>query len=113
MTFPWRYITVSFFIGLFLGAAMALEVRHFPQRKHSMLRRFTKELQLNDQQQAQVKVILSKGRERIHSTMDEVRKESSQEIRKILLPAQQQRFDALESKMDARMKKMRERRKDD
>src|SRR5690348_298381 len=101
MKFPWKYITLSFAIGLLLGGSAGLYsarnlahtwIQKSPQR---FLYRLDRELHLTDSQRAQILTVLTSRRDKITAYQDETRKATRAEIRALLTPAQQPAFDAM------------------
>lgn len=82
------------------------------------LQRFSRQVRLTPQQRAQVASILEAKRQKIDAlradmrpTFEEIRASASAEIRQLLTPAQQQRFDRFEADWHARWERYRARRK--
>jgi Spy/CpxP family protein refolding chaperone len=106
MRLPWRYILVSLCVGFLVGAAAGLFTAHLayprwhrwdPER---IVQRYDRELQLTADQRTQIHAIIKAHRDRIRGHRQEVRQAARNEIRRILTPAQQARFDALEKRRD-------------
>jgi len=115
----WHQVAISLLLGVALGTAFghwhAEECfrAHFKRggMKQHILERFNKELRLSAEQKAQVAAIFDAKHPQMVALQDEMKpkfealQSSAQtEIRKILDPGQQIKFDALNTKMEARWK---------
>ena len=115
-----RAITLACLAGLLVGAAGGWWAGRdlFPrrwsweQRYEKMLERFSSELKLTPEQKGQVKVLLDAKRKKMEALKDEVRPRREEvrqatrtEIRKLLSPEQQTKFDRMEKEWQARRAK--------
>lgn len=111
MKLPWKYITISFVIGLLLGSAGGLfsfrGVAHRWMRKspEMFLKRLDKEVHLTDTQRSQILTLIKARHDKISATHEETRKATRAEIRNLLTPAQQTTFDDMMNRMDRRREK--------
>ena len=102
----WKYIIISLSTGFFLGAALGVLVtRHIKHGPDALLKRFSRELTLTDSQKTEIKPILYANREKIRAYKQQVRMETRTEVRKLLSPEQQHRFDLMETQSDADLEK--------
>ena len=123
MKFAWKQIALAFVLGIGVGGVLAgwgspyaLHKRWGGrQLQERLLRQLTTKLQLTPTQQNQVAGILESKRQKmdalrteIRSHFDELRTSTSAEIRQLLTPEQQKRFDAMEAEWEARRKRFRE-----
>jgi Spy/CpxP family protein refolding chaperone len=122
MTISWKQAAPAFAVGLLAGALLSfwaprgLMHRGFhgydmEHRQHELLERFSRKLSLTPEQRTKVGAILEEKGRKMKSLwqdtrpkFDEVRKSTSAEIRALLTPEQQTKFDALQQKMEARWK---------
>ncbi len=110
---PWKYILVSLTIGLLVGAAGGLLIakclahqRKGPGGPQMLVKRFDRELKLTPEQRTQILSILKTAREKMQGNRQQARAAIRTEIRAVLNPEQQKRFDALEARRDSgRMKR--------
>ena len=125
MKLNWKQVAVSLIIGFVLGLAcgrwMGLQVFRCrwggPERSQQhLLHVFNKQLHLTTNQQQRVAAILEEKRKKIDALraelrprFEEVRESTRTEIRQLLTADQQQAFDALNAKWDARTKRFRDR----
>jgi len=111
MRLPWKYILVSFLVGLLAGGSVGLFYSHrlahqwIKKAPEMFLRRLDHELHLEDPQRTQIRAILDAKRDKILAYEDEVRNSARAEIRTHLSPDQQVRFDAMIAKHDAERQK--------
>jgi len=111
MKLPWKYILVSLAIGLLLGGAggvfclRGIAAPWTPRNAEMFLRRLDNELRLTEPQRTQIRSFLSANRNKMASFQDEIRKTTRAEIRGLLTPDQQSRFDAMIARHDAKRKK--------
>jgi Spy/CpxP family protein refolding chaperone len=77
-----------------------------------MVQRFTRELNLNEAQQAQVRSIFDAKRQQlvalhaqVRPQFDIIRKETSDQIRGVLTPEQAKQYDEMEAKHEAKRRK--------
>jgi hypothetical protein len=107
MKLPWKYILVSFLIGLLAGGSVGLFYSHklahqwIKKAPEMFLRRLDHELHLDDSQRTQIRTILNAKRDKMMAYEDEIRKAARAEIRTHLSSDQQARFDAMIAKHDA------------
>ena len=118
MKTKWNHIAIGVIIGLGLACGFQYaRCLRFPHHKdnHSrherLLKKFSSRLDLTADQRTQVDKILSNKRSRVSALFDEmkprfetIRKETSDDIKKILHPDQQQKYEALDAEMEARFK---------
>jgi len=118
----WSQLVMAFTVGACMGWAMALgwaprmfhhhgDGAKFQQR---LLDRFSSKLQLTPEQRHQVAAILEAKRQKIDALRAETRPRfeaisasMSSEIRQLLTPEQQQRFDAMEATWNAQRERRR------
>ena len=102
---------MSLMIGLLLGGAAGLFYSRgvaAPWTKKSaeiFLRHLDKELTLTEPQKTQIRSFLSANREKLAAFQEEIRRVTRGEIRGLLTPDQQSRFDAMTARHDAARKK--------
>ncbi len=116
----WNQVILCLLIGFAIGTAFGqwnakeCASKHWKKggMKQHLLNKFTKELQLNDEQKTKVAAIF----ETTHSQMaalhaqvkpqfEALRTTTQDEIRKILTEDQQKKFDVMNKKMEERWKK--------
>lgn len=111
MTFPWKYISLSFVIGLLVGVSVGLLsartlrhrwMRHGPEL---FLKRLDKEVHLTADQRAKLEALIVSNRAKIDAQRDATRQEIRQQTRQVLTPEQQPAFDRMIAKMEERRKK--------
>ena len=120
MKLAWKQVVIAFMLGGCVGFAVAKSCgprmfhrhgdgTHFQQR---LLDRFSSKLQLTPEQRTQVAAILEAKRQKmdalraeIKPRFEEIRISTSGEIRQLLNPDQQPRFDAMETEWAARKKR--------
>ena|ERR1700687_2351860 len=111
MNLPWKYILISFTAGLLLGGSIGLYyshdlARHWIKKGPEMfLRRLDHELHLTEPQRAEIRTLLNANRDKVTAYQDEIRKAARTQIRTLLSPEQQPRFDAMIAKHDAQRRK--------
>lgn len=111
MTLPWKYISISFLIGILFGGALGVGgSRHMMRKWKSQghewfLKKLDKHLTLTAEQRDQVKSILKSQRSDMQKTRADRRDKIRDEIRKILTAEQQPKFDAMIARMEERRKK--------
>ena len=113
----WTVLVAVFLLGSVTGAALSGLIRSRASggrdsREHSASERFAKmraELNLTDQQTIQIKTILDDTkneykalRTELKPRFDEPRLKARAKIRALLTPEQQQKFDAIVARYDAR-----------
>jgi Spy/CpxP family protein refolding chaperone len=118
----WLQVTVAFVLGAAIACAVVF--CHSPWGPHRggkdrfnhMMNRFSRELKLTDDQKKQVAAIFEAKRQRIESIrsgidaqFEDVRRSTSEEIRKILTPEQVEKFEKLEQKHAEQRRRWRER----
>ena len=107
MNLPWKYILVSLLVGLLMGGSIGLYyshdlARHWIQKGPEMfLRHLDRELNLTDPQRAEILALLNANRDKMTAYQDEIRKAARIQIRTLLTPDQQPRFDSMIAKHDA------------
>src|SRR5882672_1395372 len=101
MKIPWKYILVSFVMGLLLGGSTGLYyshdlARHWIKKGPEMfLRKLDRELQLTEPQRTQIRSLLNTNRDKLTTYQDELRKTARTQIRILLTSDQQAHFDAM------------------
>ncbi len=120
MKLQWNQITAAFIGGLLVGTmAGGSPFFHNLTRKwdnqppqERMLKRFAKRLSLTDEQKVQVASVMEQKRAKMDALFKEmkpkfeqVRTETSGEIRKFLTPEQQKKFEVMEAEMAKRFDK--------
>ncbi len=120
MTGTWKQIVIAAVLGGsvgFAGAWWALpRICHHRwgdgQFQHRLLDQFSSELKLTPDQRDKVAAILEAKRQKIETLraemrprFEQIRISTSAEIRQLLTPEQQQRFDVLQAKWDQQRKK--------
>jgi Spy/CpxP family protein refolding chaperone len=120
MTRAWM-LAAALIAGILIGAAgtsYAIAHRWRTPFHERLLTRFSSALQLTPQQREQVGAILEAKRQRIDALraelrpqFDELRASTSAEIRALLTPEQQGKFDEMEAKRAQQIARWRERRK--
>jgi len=112
MKIPWKYVGVSFLIGLLLGGSIGLFyahtlAQHWAKKSPEIfLKRLDRDLHLTEAQRTQLLSILYLRRSKIDAYEDQIRHETRLEIRDHLTPAQQVLFDARVARRDAERKKL-------
>ena len=107
MRLPWKYILVSFVIGLLLGGSVGLYysrdlARQWMKKSPEMfLKRLDQELHLDVSQRSTLSRLLNSKHEKLVAFQDDLRKATRAEIRVLLTPDQQTRFDAMTAEHDA------------
>jgi Spy/CpxP family protein refolding chaperone len=117
----WVLMLGALLAGILIGAAgasWAVACRWKTPFHERLLDRFSSTLQLTPQQREQVGAILEAKRQRIDALraeirpkFDELRMSTGAEIRALLSPEQQTRFDEMETKRAQQVARWRERRK--
>lgn len=111
MNFPWKYILISFLIGLFLGSAIgltgsgALRHRWMKRGPQMFVQQLDRKVKLTDTQRGQIQSLLNDKHTRLDTFHNEVRQATRADIRKVLTSEQQPTFDAFIAKKDARRNK--------
>ncbi len=124
MKLTWKYLAVGFLLGVVAGAvgnqwcAPAFHRHHWGEREHfqeKMLEQFNRKLSLTSEQQQKVTVILQEKRSKIDALraevrpkFEEIRNTTHLEIRQLLTPEQQKKFDAMNAEHEARKKQFRD-----
>lgn len=115
------YFALTFLLGILAGGAGAFfvgkrppEPPGSPVRRERILRRMTRELDLNDKQAQQIRAIMEDAGGKMESLrtqhrpeFDAVRATARDEIRKLLSPEQTRKFDEMVRKVEERRKKLR------
>jgi len=115
MKLPWRYILVSLVMGLLLGGSAGvfysrgIATAWTPKSAEMFLRRLDNELKLTEPQRTQIRSFLSANRDRMAAFQEDIRKTTRAEIRGLLTPDQQTRFDAMIARHDTKRKKQESR----
>lgn len=120
MKLPWRYIALSFTIGLLGGASLSVYTLHglryrwmTAERRHAwILKRLNSKLNLSQEQTLQVDIVLKSNHQKMEALQAEVRPKIESirnatftEVRKLLTSSQQTRFDQWHAKWEARHRK--------
>ncbi len=120
MKIVWKQVLVSFVLGVMVGAAGVHWCaphtfhRHWGGKEFQarMLRQFDSKLKLTPEQRSQVAEILDGKRQKIdvlraemRPKFEEIRTSTSAEIRSLLTPEQQKKFDAIQTEWEAEAKK--------
>jgi gas vesicle protein len=111
MKLPWKYIGVSFVIGLLLGGSVGLysgrnlAPRWSKKSPEMFLKRLDRNLHLTDAQKTQLLAVLNARRDKMAAYEDQVRRETRKEIRDHLMPDQQGPFDAIVTRHDVERRK--------
>ena len=121
MKFEWKQIIVAFVLGLALGAFGIVRCLPFgfhgmwknPEKfQQHMMQQFTSRLNLDADQQQKISDILNQTRAKMdalrqetHPKFEQIREAAKEQIRVLLTPEQQQKFEAMNAEMDARFKK--------
>ncbi len=124
MNSNWKYIVVALVLGIAIGAVGTIKGFQCglrgswknPEKMHQrMLKEFTSKLNLTPDQQQKVSAILDDTgkkittlREEVHPKFEAIRNSTRAQIREILTPEQQKKFDVISEKMDARFKEHRQ-----
>jgi len=107
MKLDWKQVIVSLAIGVFLGSTFSCwkckQCCPFDDgsKKERMLNKFSKKLDLNEEQKTQVSAIF----EDKFKKMEELHNTKRDEIRAVLTSDQQAKFDQIIAKWDARKKR--------
>ena len=124
MKLAWKHVIVAFIVGVMVGIVGARGCVRFMVHRHwrsgqfqaRMLQRFSSKLQLTPDQRTHVAAILDQKRQKIDALraeiqpkFQEIRTSTAAEIRALLTPEQQQKFDAMNAKSEARAKRFHER----
>ena len=107
---------LSSILGLVVGFWIGRE--HFPrhwdrrQRYEKMLERFDSRLQLTPEQKPQVRSVFESKRQKMEALrgemrpkFQEIRRSTQEDLRKLLTPDQQKKFERMEAEWQVRMKK--------
>ncbi len=118
----WRQVIISFLLGSILTAGV-FQIRRGPwghpsdpkMRYQRMLERFSRTLKLTDDQKSKIAVIFESQRQKIDALRSEtgprfeaLRQSASDEIRRLLTPEQQLKFDEMEKKHAEMRKRWRD-----
>jgi len=113
MTIQWKQVTVALITGLLLGAFVVAGVLRFHGHDFSLRRQvqhFSRQLDLTPEQRDQLTVILENKREKLHDLnreirprFQEIRESTREEIRKILTPEQQKKFESMRAERRGRL----------
>jgi Spy/CpxP family protein refolding chaperone len=117
LNIPWTHVIVALALGFFLGTNYAEWSGHEMFRRHCaggdmktfMLNRLNKKLHLSPDQKNQVAAVLEKNHpamtalhEQFRPKFQALREATRTEIRQLLTPSQQKKFDELSAKWDKR-----------
>ncbi len=120
----WNQIVIALVLGAGVGfvaaryCAPGLFQYHWSRGKFQqrLLDRFSSKLQLSPEQHTQVGAILEAKRQKIDALraeirprFEDIRTTTSAEIRQLLTPEQQQKFDTMQAEWDARKQRFRDR----
>ena len=120
MKIVWKQVLVSFVLGVMVGAAGVRWCAPYYFHRHwggkesqaRLLERFDSKLKLTPEQRSQVAEILDGKRQKIDALraeirpkFEEIRSSTSAEIRGLLTPEQQKKFDAMQIEWEAQAKK--------
>ncbi len=115
----WHYVVIALLIGVIVGMGVnRFEAQEFyPRTKHSgkmkerMIERLSSKLDLSAEQKTKVMAIFEAQKPKMmalekemHPKFEALRTETDQEIKKVLTPEQQKKFDQVKAKMEARWK---------
>ena len=120
MRLAWKQLIVALVLGGclgFFGAAASLP-RLFHHRwesgqfQHRLLEQFSSKLKLTPEQRTHIAAILEAKRQKIDALraeirprFEEIRTSTGAEIRQLLTPEQQRKFDVMQAKWEARTKR--------
>lgn len=124
MKLAWRQVLMAFVLGVAVGGVggrwCALEYGGKPWGRRSpehLLQQFSRQLRLTPEQRTQVGAILEAKRQKIDALraetrprFDDIRSSTGAEIRQLLTPEQQARYDKMEAEQQARKERWRARR---
>jgi Spy/CpxP family protein refolding chaperone len=111
MRFPWKYILVSFVLGLLLGGSAGLFAGHHGRRPwgkkgpEMFVRHLDKKIHLTDLQRTQILTLVTTGHDKIDAVMEDTRQSTDAQIRALLTPDQLAGFNALVAKHEAERRK--------
>ncbi len=115
MKMNWNHTTIALLLGFLMGLLLAPVLRRPPHGgppwrhgpPHGMMDRFADDLDLTPAQRDQVAKVFESNRGKIDQAFSlvrpqlrEIREDTHQQIRKLLTPAQQKKFDAQEAEME-------------
>ena len=115
-----RFLMTGLLVGLLIGGVAGRFIpfwrfaHHGPGNGHEerMLRRLDKRLGLDEQQRTKITAILASTRQKMEALLAEgrpkfeaLRKDTGNQIRSLLRPDQQTKFDALQAEMDEHRRK--------
>jgi Spy/CpxP family protein refolding chaperone len=121
-TIRWSQVIIAFLLGFVVAAGLLHQKRRWikpdPARRFDrMMDRFNERLDLTPEQRDKVGAIFRAKREKIDALraeveprFEEIRRNASQEIRQLLTPEQQARFEKMEKDREERMREWRGRR---
>ena len=122
MKIVWKQVLVSFVLGVVIGVAGARWCAPYAFHRHwggkefqaRMLERFDAKLRLTPEQRSQVAEILDGKRQKMDALRAEIRPKfeairtsTSADIRSLLMPEQQKKFDIIQAEWEAEAKKWR------
>ena len=110
----WKQVLIAFIVVVTLGALFVLRVIPHASFHHHTMRQLNSKLHLTADQQEKINDISEDARKKIgtlrnqvHPKFEDIRTSSRTEIRKLLAPDQQVKFDEMTAKMDARLARHR------
>ncbi len=118
MTVSWKYLIVTLAIGWFIGAASGMVISHWCHNNPShgrhgkkMREKFFRELELTPEQQAQMDAIWQTNHPKIaqvyadaRTQLEAIRLRSRTQMRALLTPEQQVKFDKVDAKFQEHFK---------
>ena len=121
----WKSIAIAFVLGILFGVLFSARCAdlgfHGPwdnnpgKFHHRLMEQFTSKLHLKADQQGKVSAILEDSRAKIgalrqevHPKFEAIRESAKAEIRKLLTPEQQEKFDQMSARMKAHLEKHRQ-----
>jgi Spy/CpxP family protein refolding chaperone len=117
----WKQVVLSFLVGSIVTAGVLHCKRSWwrhdgKDRYQHMLDKFSRELKLTDEQKPKVAAIFEEKRRKIeairsevHPRYDAIHRSASDEIRRLLTPEQQAKFDEMEKKQAEKRRRWMER----
>lgn len=116
----WNQVVVAFLLGAFVTAGVIRWRCGVPwpvrgeARHHYLLKKFSTRLNLTEEQKQKVGAILEAKREKIRTIrhdmkprFDEIWQNTREEIRQVLNPEQQKKFEALNAELEEHWKRKR------
>lgn len=115
MEIEWKQVIISLLIGIVIGASLGwwgFQHPHYwmgKDRYSYMLERFSSRLDLTPEQKKVIGDILEENRQKIMSLrteirprFEEIRRSTSEDIRRQLTPGQQKKFDAMQTEWESK-----------